>query len=280
MSSVRIQSENKSAPVSSIRGILTNDEEPETAIGASSAADTTNSAVSTPIGTKSRASASPPSSAGVVVSALPGGSYELPASAEASIQAMLVQQQLQNKFLLDPIGSVHVSALRAIASNDTEILKGELKTMMQRYDSMKVVNANLLQRVQSLKGNIQVCCRARPPLLQELKQGARVCVDVIENDIAWFDKRSNAWKSFTFDRVWSMDSMQADVFADVEPLALSVVDGYNACILGILIINLYLNNLSNSFCSMLLNNFNQSITLLNDFNMQHLVKLVLEKRSQ
>lgn len=39
-----------------------------------------------------------------------------------------------------------------------------------------------------------------------------------------------AWKSFNFDKVWSIDANQTDVFADVEPIALSCIDGYNACI--------------------------------------------------
>ena len=166
------------------------------------------------------------------ITPLPAGSYALPPSTEASIQAVMMQQQMSEKFMLDPVGSAHVSALRAIASNDPDTLKTELKTMMQRYDVLKTTNATLLQKILSLKGNIQVCCRARPPLAQEIKQGARVCVDILDNDIAWFDKRANLWKSFAFDRVWPMDSMQADVFADIEPLALSVVDGFNACILA------------------------------------------------
>jgi hypothetical protein len=36
--------------------------------------------------------------------------------------------------------------------------------------------------------------------------------------------------SSTIDKVWGPDARQRDVFQDVEPMALSVVDGYNACI--------------------------------------------------
>jgi hypothetical protein len=32
-----------------------------------------------------------------------------------------------------------------------------------------------------------------------------------------------AWKSFMFDRVWRFDCGQAEVFADVEPMIVSVV---------------------------------------------------------
>jgi excinuclease UvrABC helicase subunit UvrB len=42
----------------------------------------------------------------------------------------------------------------------------------------------------------------------------------------------DAWKSFAFDRVWKSDADQSEVYADVEPLVLSVLDGYNACILA------------------------------------------------
>lgn len=44
--------------------------------------------------------------------------------------------------------------------------------------------------------------------------------------------RSEVWKSFVFDRVWKADANQAEVFADVEPMVVSVLDGYNACILA------------------------------------------------
>lgn len=35
-----------------------------------------------------------------------------------------------------------------------------------------------------------------------------------------------------FDRVWGPEASQSDVFFDVEALALSVVDGFNTCIMA------------------------------------------------
>ena len=56
-------------------------------------------------------------------------------------------------------------------------------------------------------------------------------MDVVDDShICLYDKRIAMWKSFEFDKVWDEDAKQVDVFADVEPLALSAVDGYNACI--------------------------------------------------
>ena len=51
-----------------------------------------------------------------------------------------------------------------------------------------------------------------------------------EHELACYDKRNDSWRSFLFDRVWRLDSTQADVFADVEPLVLSVIEGYNTCL--------------------------------------------------
>jgi hypothetical protein len=36
-------------------------------------------------------------------------------------------------------------------------------------------------------------------------------------------RRSEAWKSFLFDRVWKADANQAEVFADIEPMVISVL---------------------------------------------------------
>jgi hypothetical protein len=36
-------------------------------------------------------------------------------------------------------------------------------------------------------------------------------------------RRSEAWKSFFFDRVWKADANQAEVFADIEPMVISVL---------------------------------------------------------
>jgi hypothetical protein len=44
--------------------------------------------------------------------------------------------------------------------------------------------------------------------------------------------RSEIWKSFFFDHVWRADANQAEVFADIEPMIVSVLDGYHACILA------------------------------------------------
>jgi kinesin family protein C2/C3 len=51
-----------------------------------------------------------------------------------------------------------------------------------------------------------------------------------ETELGCYDSRNSKWKSFAFDKVWGPDQTQQSIFRDVEPLALSVVDGFNACI--------------------------------------------------
>jgi kinesin family protein C2/C3 len=90
-------------------------------------------------------------------------------------------------------------------------------------------NAELLSKIQEVKGNIQVLCRFRPTWSDE-RQAMQV-VDALQTDEAGFyDKRSKTWRSFRFDRVLGDHEGQMSVFQEVEPLALSVIDGFNACI--------------------------------------------------
>jgi kinesin family member C2/C3 len=120
---------------------------------------------------------------------------------------------------------------KIICSRDVKMLTEELKIMEQKCNSQREYNAQLLGKMLHLQGNIQVYCRIRPLTLQEIQSGARCVVEPLsETEVGCYDERTKKWKSFGFDRVWGPDQSQTSVFQDVEPLALSVVDGFNACI--------------------------------------------------
>mmetsp|Transcript_22817 Transcript_22817/g.43397 ORF Transcript_22817/g.43397 Transcript_22817/m.43397 type:complete len:1375 (+) Transcript_22817:150-4274(+) len=120
---------------------------------------------------------------------------------------------------------------KVLESNDPKAMGEELKSLQKRYNGQKEYNAQLLSKMLHLQGNIQVYCRVRPMGLNEIEKGQRSVVEALsETEIGCFDNRSNKWKSFVFDRAWGPDQSQLSVFQDVEPLALSVVDGFNACI--------------------------------------------------
>jgi kinesin family protein C2/C3 len=118
-----------------------------------------------------------------------------------------------------------------IQSRDVKMMSEELKTLEKKCNSQRDYNAQLLSKMLHLQGNIQVYCRVRPMTITELQKGHKSTVESLsETEVGCFDGRTNKWKSFAFDRVWGPDQSQQSVFQDVEPLALSVVDGFNACI--------------------------------------------------
>jgi len=118
-----------------------------------------------------------------------------------------------------------------LASGDANLMKDELVRLDKRYSSQRDYNNQLLSKMLALQGNIQVFCRIRPMSIREIQTGYKTVVESLsETELGCFDGRTNQWKSFAFDRVWGPDQSQQSVFQDVEPIALSVVDGFNACI--------------------------------------------------
>jgi len=118
-----------------------------------------------------------------------------------------------------------------ISTNDPEKMSGVLRELELKTTQQRDYNAELLSKILSLQGNIQVCCRIRPLSRKEVEAGCKNVIEPLsESEMGCFDERSSKWKSFHFDKVWGPDQSQPTLFRDVEPLALSVVDGYNACI--------------------------------------------------
>jgi kinesin family protein C2/C3 len=118
-----------------------------------------------------------------------------------------------------------------IASGDPSLMKEELKALEKKCNAQRDYNNQLLSKMLNLQGNIQVFCRIRPTSITEIQRGNKTVVESLsETELGCFDSRTNQWKSFSFDRVWGPDQNQQSIFQDVEPIALSVVDGFNACI--------------------------------------------------
>ncbi len=118
-----------------------------------------------------------------------------------------------------------------ISAGDPKVMGEELRTLQKRCNAQRDYNNELLSKMLSLQGNIQVFCRIRPTSIKEIQNGSKNVVESLsETELGCFDSRTNKWKSFAFDRVWGPDQGQQNIFQDVEPIALSVVDGFNACI--------------------------------------------------
>ncbi|TVU22533.1 hypothetical protein EJB05_32240 [Eragrostis curvula] len=118
--------------------------------------------------------------------------------------------------------------------DNTEI---EAKVAMIQ-DELVSLNAQLkkitLQRRQSLnnyldlKGNIRVFCRVRPFHHEESYQ-SRSLFTLDESNVS-LKVAETKIKQYTFDKVFNQSSTQGDVFAEVEPVIKSALDGYNVCI--------------------------------------------------
>jgi len=116
-------------------------------------------------------------------------------------------------------------------SGDTEAITNEFMALAKRANAQKAHNAHLLVQILKLQGNIQVCCRIRPLTNGELIKGeTKVVENLSESEVGCFDTKNRGWKSYAFDKVWGHKASQGSVFQDVEPLVLTVLDGYNACI--------------------------------------------------
>lgn len=122
------------------------------------------------------------------------------------------------------------NALRAAAETNDKLRKEE------------TLRRKLHNQVQELKGNIRVFCRVRPSLESEPKnEAARIAYpdtgsDSKELEILGQEEKSSLGNvttkknAFTFDRVFTPDSINADVFEELSQLVQSALDGYNVCI--------------------------------------------------
>ena len=103
---------------------------------------------------------------------------------------------------------------------------------VEKYNKENLLRKKVHNRLLELQGNIRVLCRVRPVLEQERKHaGADVDVTEIPSKQDIIITRDELTKTkFEYDRVFESTSTQAEVFEAVQPLCVSVLDGYNVCI--------------------------------------------------
>uniref|UniRef100_A0ACD6ALB8 Uncharacterized protein n=1 Tax=Avena sativa TaxID=4498 RepID=A0ACD6ALB8_AVESA len=157
------------------------------------------------------------------------------AMAKAEIQFELQQKQIQD--LKSSICTVKsgIAQFKVQYSDDLAKLGKHLRTISHAasgYHKVLEENRKLYNQIQDLRGNIRVYCRVRPFLPG--KESASSSVAGVEDrtiTIMTAAKHAkDARKSFTFNRVFGPLATQAEVFADMQPLVRSVLDGYNVCI--------------------------------------------------
>eukprot|EP00752_Nemacystus_decipiens_P008634 g7710.t1 len=106
--------------------------------------------------------------------------------------------------------------------------QGRLEEVRRQYAREYRERRRLFNVVQELRGNIRVLCRCRPRTPHD--RGGGVCVSFPgEGAIEMVNERGKR-KAWAFDQVFGLETRQETVYAEVSPLVVSVLDGYNACI--------------------------------------------------
>nr|XP_021499693.1 kinesin-like protein KIF25 [Meriones unguiculatus] len=120
-----------------------------------------------------------------------------------------------------------------------------LRELASRYHLEQQRRRALHNSLVELKGSIRVHCRIRPPLSfdRELDRSSpQSCaipgevVRAVDDEtvlVRWaLPGRPPADKMYNFERVYGPAESQAVVFEDVRPLLISLLDGYNVCIMA------------------------------------------------
>lgn len=108
-------------------------------------------------------------------------------------------------------------------------LEGEIASLKTKEKSLNEKRRGALNKLLDIKGCIRVLCRIRPFLSTD-----RIPIQqpiLVESDRIVIKSGANK-KEFGFDKVFYQDSSQEDVFAEVEPILRSALDGNNVCMLA------------------------------------------------
>eukprot|EP01116_Phalansterium_solitarium_P023287 TRINITY_DN808_c0_g1_i2.p1 TRINITY_DN808_c0_g1~~TRINITY_DN808_c0_g1_i2.p1 ORF type:complete len:504 (-),score=181.01 TRINITY_DN808_c0_g1_i2:333-1814(-) len=100
-----------------------------------------------------------------------------------------------------------------------------LSAANERYQQEFHQRRMIYNQLQELKGNIRVYCRVRPMSNTEAAIAAEPCITFPADHELTMNK-----KKYSFNHIFTPDSTQENVFDEVRPLVVSVLDGYNVCI--------------------------------------------------
>ncbi|PUZ57401.1 hypothetical protein GQ55_5G427500 [Panicum hallii var. hallii] len=116
------------------------------------------------------------------------------------------------------------------AESDTKVAKiqDELVSLNAQLKQITLQRRQSLNNYLDLKGNIRVFCRVRPFHHEESYQ-SRSLFTLDESNV-FLKVAETKIKQYKFDKVFDQCSTQGDVFAEVEPVIKSALDGYNVCI--------------------------------------------------
>ncbi|XP_033122112.1 kinesin-like protein klp-3 [Anneissia japonica] len=115
-----------------------------------------------------------------------------------------------------------VSQMTNIGSSTNQ----ELEDLKVLYKKECLQRKLLYNQIQELRGNIRVFCRVR------FDDRTENCHEFPSDQDIMCNNAAGKKASFMFDKVFTPESTQTEVFAEVLPTITSCVDGYNVCIMA------------------------------------------------
>ncbi|KAF3670871.1 putative kinesin-like calmodulin-binding protein-like isoform X2 [Capsicum annuum] len=108
-------------------------------------------------------------------------------------------------------------------------LEGEIVSLRHKERSLDEKRREALNKIIDIKGCIRVFSRVRPFLPTD-KRRIHQPISVESEKIVV--RSGGSRKEFEFDKVFRQESIQENVFAEVEPIIRSALDGHNVCMLA------------------------------------------------
>jgi len=123
-----------------------------------------------------------------------------------------------------------VATALSASQSETQVLREKLaiESSMRR---------KLLNEIQDMKGNVRVYCRPQPRLqggssIDFVSVPSSNVILLHRNRVLPDDPAATAPMSFEFDRVFSPESDEKEIYSEVEELVLGALDGYNICLMA------------------------------------------------
>ncbi|PON88637.1 Kinesin-like protein [Trema orientale] len=108
-------------------------------------------------------------------------------------------------------------------------IEDELVILTGYINQLNIQRRQVLNEYLDMRGNIRVFCRIRPIAVGE-SFGRLKPVAALDSSKVLLKLAENKSKTYSYDKVFHPGSSQDEVFAEVEPVIKSALDGYNACI--------------------------------------------------
>ncbi|KAK2837522.1 hypothetical protein Q5P01_014734 [Channa striata] len=126
-------------------------------------------------------------------------------------------------------GAKSVGQQFLVLQDQLKQVKEEKKKIIENYTSERTMRKKYYNMVEDMKGKIRVFCRIRPVSRTEAAQGGTTVVEKID-DYSVTVETPRGPREFLFDKVFSGDASQEDLFHDTNRLIQLAIDGYNVCI--------------------------------------------------